>query len=48
VLNGLIETIVDRMADFIERIQAEVDLLSLLIFEKKGAPPRDSAASTFC
>lgn len=36
VLIGLIETIVDRMADFIERIQAEVDSLSRSIFEMKG------------
>jgi magnesium transporter len=36
VLIGLIETIVDRMADFIERIQAEVDSLSHSIFEIKG------------
>ena len=36
VLLGLIETIVDRMADFIERIQSEVDSLSHSIFEMKG------------
>jgi magnesium transporter len=36
MLIGLIETIVDRMADFIERIQAEVDSLSRSIFEMKG------------
>jgi len=36
VLIGLIETIVDRMADFIERIQGEVDTLSHSIFEMKG------------
>ena len=36
VLIGLIETIVDRMADFIERIQAEVEQLSHSIFEMKG------------
>jgi magnesium transporter len=36
VLIGLIETIVDRLADFIERIQGEVDLLSHSIFEMKG------------
>jgi magnesium transporter len=36
VLIGLIETIVDRLADFIERIQAEVDKLSHSIFEMKG------------
>ena len=36
VLIGLIETIVDRMADFIERIQGEVDSLSHSIFEMKG------------
>lgn len=36
VLIGLIETIIDRMADFIERIQGEVDTLSHSIFEMKG------------
>jgi magnesium transporter len=36
VLIGLIETIVDRLADFIERIQGGVDSLSHSIFEMKG------------
>jgi magnesium transporter len=36
VLIGLLETIVDRLADFIERIQAEVEGLSHSIFEIKG------------
>jgi len=36
VLIGLIETIIDRLADFIERIQGEVDALSHSIFEIKG------------
>ena len=36
VLIGLIETIVDRLADFIERIQGEVEGLSHSIFEMKG------------
>jgi magnesium transporter len=36
VLIGLLETIIDRLADFIERIQAEVDQLSHSIFEIKG------------
>jgi magnesium transporter len=36
VLTGLIETIVDRLADFIEHIQAEVDALSRSIFEMRG------------
>jgi magnesium transporter len=36
VLIGLIETIVDRMADFIERMQGEADALSHSIFEMKG------------
>jgi magnesium transporter len=36
VLIGLIETIIDRMADFIERIQGEVDAVSRSIFEMKG------------
>jgi len=37
VLVGLIDTIVDRLADFIERIQAEVELLSHSVFENHGA-----------
>ncbi len=37
VLIGLIEAIVDRMADFIERIQGEVDTLSHSIFETTGS-----------
>ena len=37
VLIGLLETIVDRLADFIERIQAEVEGLSHSIFEIRGA-----------
>ena len=36
VLIGLLETIIDRLADFIERIQAEVEGLSHSIFEFKG------------
>ena len=48
VLIGLIETIVDRMADFIERIQAEVDSLSRSIFDMKGLLRRGSAASMCC
>jgi magnesium transporter len=36
ILIGLIEIIVDRLADFIERIQAEVEGLSHSIFEIKG------------
>src|SRR4029079_9858315 len=36
ILIALIETIVDRLADFIERIQAEVEGLSHSIFEIKG------------
>jgi len=36
VLIGLIETIIDRLADFIERIQVEVDGLSHTIFAIKG------------
>jgi magnesium transporter len=36
VFISLIETIIDRMADIVERIQAEVDLLSKSIFEMKG------------
>jgi magnesium transporter len=36
VLTGLIETVVDRLADFIERIQAEVDQRSHSIFEMRG------------
>jgi magnesium transporter len=36
VLIGLIETIIDRLADFIERVQAEVEGLSHSIFDLKG------------
>jgi magnesium transporter len=36
VLIGLIDTIVDRLADFIERIQTEVDALSHSIFAVRG------------
>jgi magnesium transporter len=36
VLIGLLETIIDRFADFIERIQAEVEGLSHSIFEIRG------------
>jgi magnesium transporter len=36
VLIGLLETIIDRLADFIERIQAEVEGLSHAVFEIKG------------
>jgi magnesium transporter len=36
VLVGLLETIIDRLADFIERIQAEVEGLSHSIFEIRG------------
>jgi magnesium transporter len=36
VLTGLIETIVDRLADFIEGTQAEVDVLAHTVFDIKG------------
>jgi magnesium transporter len=36
VLIGLLETIIDRLADFIERLQAEVEGLSHSIFDIKG------------
>lgn len=36
VLLGLLDTIVDRLADFIERIQAEVEDLSHTVFETTG------------
>ena len=36
VFVGLLDTIVDRLADFIERIQAEVEALSHSVFETKG------------
>jgi magnesium transporter len=36
ILIGLLETIIDRLADFIERIQAEVEGLSHSIFEIQG------------
>lgn len=37
VLLGLMDTIIDRLADFIERIQKEVGSLSRAIFEIKGS-----------
>lgn len=37
VLIGLIEAIVDRLADFIERVQVEVDTLSKSIFGMRGS-----------
>jgi magnesium transporter len=37
VVVGLIETIVDRLADFIERVQAEVETLSHSIFGMRGS-----------
>jgi len=37
VLAGLLDTIVDRLADFIERIQGQVETLSHSVFENKGA-----------
>ena len=36
ILTGLVETIVDRLADFIEHIQTEVDALSHSVFDIKG------------
>jgi magnesium transporter len=36
VLTGLIETIIDRLADFIERMQTEVEALSHSVFEIRG------------
>ncbi len=36
ILIGLLETIIDRLADFIERIQTEVEGLSHSIFENQG------------
>lgn len=36
VLIGLIDVIVDRLADFIERIQGQVERLSHTVFENKG------------
>ena len=36
VLIGLIETLIDRLADLIERMQGEVDTLSHSIFEMRG------------
>ncbi|HKQ55499.1 MAG TPA: magnesium transporter CorA family protein [Methyloceanibacter sp.] len=36
VMIGLLDTIIDRLADFIERLQAEVEGLSHSIFEIKG------------
>jgi magnesium transporter len=37
VMMGLLDTIIDRLADFIERVQAEVETLSHSVFENKGA-----------
>jgi magnesium transporter len=36
VMIGLLDTIVDRLADFIERIQGEVEMLSHSVFENQG------------
>jgi magnesium transporter len=36
VLMGLLDTIIDRLADFIEHIQGEVEALSHSVFENKG------------
>lgn len=36
VLIGLVETVVDRLADFIEHIQGQVEVLSHSVFKKKG------------
>jgi magnesium transporter len=36
VLIGLLDIVVDRLADFIERIQGEVEALSHSVFENKG------------
>lgn len=36
ILVGLLDIIVDRLADFIERIQVEVEALSHSVFETKG------------
>ena len=44
VLIGLLETIIDRLADFIERLQAEVEGLSHSIFELKGGAGVAAAA----
>jgi magnesium transporter len=41
VLNGLLDMIIDRLADFIERIQTQVDALSHSVFEiKSGSTSR--------
>ncbi|MGV1015032.1 MAG: magnesium transporter CorA family protein [Methyloceanibacter sp.] len=36
ILTGLLETIIDRLADFIERVQTEVDTLSHTVFKVEG------------
>jgi Mg2+ and Co2+ transporter CorA len=46
VLVGLLEAIIDREADRVERIQGEVDKLSQTIFETRAASVRARAAST--
>lgn len=39
VLTGILETVVDRMADLLERIAAEVDGISQGVFERAGGRP---------
>ena len=46
VLVGLLEAIIDREADRVERIQGEVDKLSQTIFGTRGGERRARAAST--
>ncbi|MEZ5874612.1 MAG: magnesium/cobalt transporter CorA [Hyphomicrobiales bacterium] len=48
VMIGLLDTIVDRLADFIERIQGQVETLSHSVFENQVALLRGSAVSMSC
>ena len=43
VLVGLLEQIIDRVADLIERMQADIDKLSETVFSSDGGKPRDGA-----
>lgn len=44
VLAGLLDAIVDRLADLLERVQGDVESISREIFKQKGSAKRDYAA----
>ena len=44
VLVGLLEAIIDREADRVERVQGEVDKLSQTIFGTRGGAPKYAAS----